>query len=140
MAQCPRLKLPSPPAQVMFVFISIHKWFTPFPQMKLHVKVTPNARKSEVVGWEEDPTHGRVLRIRIAAPPVDGKANTALRAFLADWLGLPKSQVSLEKGDTSRLKTFLIPDGCNLDHALSPGRFASGAPTSRKMASNPRSR
>ena len=79
--------------------------------MKLHVKATPNARKSEIIGWEEDSLHGRVLRVRIAAPPVEGKANTALRAFLADWLGLPKSKVSLEKGETSRIKTFLIPDG-----------------------------
>ncbi len=82
--------------------------------MKLHVKATPNARKSEVVGWEEDPLHGRVLRIRIAAPPVEGKANTALRALLANWLGLPKSQIILEKGGTSRLKTFSIPDGWKL--------------------------
>ena len=77
---------------------------------KLHVKTTPNARTSEIVGWEADPLHGRILRIRIAAPPVEGKANAALRAFLADHLGLPKSQVTLEKGDTSRIKTFLIPD------------------------------
>ena len=81
---------------------------------KLLVKATPNARASEIVGWEEDPLHGRVLRVRIAAPPVEGKANAAIRAFLADQLGVPKSQVILEKGDTSRLKTFLIPDQAEL--------------------------
>lgn len=84
--------------------------------MKLHVKATPNARKSEVIGWEDDPIRGRVLRVRIAAPPVEGKANTALRSFLAAWLDLPKSKVILERGDTSRVKTFAIPDNHPLPH------------------------
>lgn len=82
--------------------------------MKLHVRATPNARTSGILGWEEDPLAGRVLRIRIAAPPTDGKANAALRDFLAKQLGLAKSQVILEKGGSSRLKTFLIPDGTKL--------------------------
>lgn len=77
---------------------------------KLHVRATPNVRSSEITGWEEDPLHGRVLRVRIAAPPVEGKANAALRAFLAERLGLPKSKVVLDKGDASRIKTFLVPD------------------------------
>jgi uncharacterized protein len=78
--------------------------------MILYVKATPNARKSEVVGWDEDPMRGRILRIRIAAAPVEGKANSELRSFLAGWLDIPKSQVTLEKGDSSRIKTFSIPD------------------------------
>ena len=71
----------------------------------------PNARASEVVGWEDDSRAGRVLRVKIAAPPVDGKANAALREFLACHFGLPKSKVVLEKGDSSRIKTFTLPDG-----------------------------
>ena len=82
--------------------------------MKLFVKATPNARSSQVVGWQADPTFGRVLRIRIAAPPVEGKANTALQVFLADCLDLPKSQVVLKKGGKSRVKTFIIPDDTKL--------------------------
>lgn len=82
--------------------------------MKLHVKAIPNSRASEVAGWEDHPNFGRILRVRIAAPPVEGKANAALRAFLASWLGIPKSLVILEKGGTSRIKTFSIPDGCSL--------------------------
>jgi uncharacterized protein (TIGR00251 family) len=82
--------------------------------MKLHVKATPNARKSEVIGWENDPVLGRMLRVRIAAPPLEGKANTALRSLLADWLGISKSRVSLDKGAKSRVKTFSIPDDCSL--------------------------
>lgn len=82
--------------------------------MKLIVRAVPNASRSEIAGWEEDPRAGRVLRVRIAAPPVEGKANTALREFLAKALGLPKSAVTLEKGDSSRLKTFTVPDGTSL--------------------------
>jgi uncharacterized protein (TIGR00251 family) len=82
--------------------------------MKLVVRAVPNASRSEITGWEEDPRAGRVLRVRIAAPPVEGKANTALREFLAKALGLPKSAVTLDKGDSSRFKTFLIPDGTPL--------------------------
>ncbi len=83
----------------------------PSPNNKLHVRATPNARASEIVGWEDDPQVGRVLRVRIAAPPVDGKANAALRDFLATSLDLPKSKVTLEKGGSSRYKTFAIPAG-----------------------------
>lgn len=82
--------------------------------MKLRVHATPNARQSEIIGWEEDAQAGRILRVRIAAPPVDGKANVVLRGFLAKSLGLSKSAVLLEKGNSSRFKTFEIPDGTPL--------------------------
>lgn len=82
--------------------------------MKLHIRVTPNASRSEILGWEQDPQVGRILRVRIAAPPVDGKANDALRVFLAWSLGISKSKVSLEKGGGARHKTFEIPDGTPL--------------------------
>ena len=79
--------------------------------MILRVKVTPNASRSEILGWEEDPVTGRHLRVRLQAPPVDGKANKALVRFLAAELGVPKSKVRLQKGQASRLKTLEIPDG-----------------------------
>ncbi|WP_367875234.1 DUF167 domain-containing protein [Luteolibacter sp. Populi] len=79
--------------------------------MKIRVLAVPNARASEVAGWEDDPRAGRVLRVKVAAPPVEGKANAALRECLAAYLGIPKSQVVLEKGDSSRIKTFIVPDG-----------------------------
>jgi len=82
--------------------------------MKLRVRATPNARQSGIIGWEDDPQAGRILRVRIAAPPVDGKANVAIRVFLAKSLGLSKCAVVLEKGGTSRFKTFEIPDGTPL--------------------------
>ena len=71
----------------------------------------PNARAGEVIGWEDDPRAGRVLRVKVAAPPVEGKANVALREVLAKHFGLAKSQVVLAKGSTSRVKVFTLPDG-----------------------------
>ena len=82
--------------------------------MLLRIRVTPNARRSEILGWQEDPVSGRVLKIRIAAPPAEGKANAALQVFLAKTLGIPKSQVRLAKGAASRIKSFEIPDGTEL--------------------------
>jgi uncharacterized protein (TIGR00251 family) len=80
---------------------------------KLHIRVTPNARQSAIQGWEAHPLHGRVLRVRIAAPPAEGKANQEVVAFLAKVLGVGKSHVSLDKGSTSREKTLLVPDVCD---------------------------
>lgn len=78
--------------------------------MILRIKVIPNARKSELAGWDEEPLRGRVLRVRIAAAPVDGAANRALRAFLAKEFKLPKSRVVLFKGGASRIKVLSLPD------------------------------
>lgn len=78
--------------------------------MKLTVKVTPGASRSEIIGWEQDPHAGRVLKLRIAAPPVDGKANKEVAAFLAKRLGVPKSSIELLHGDSSRVKLLNIPD------------------------------
>jgi uncharacterized protein YggU (UPF0235/DUF167 family) len=82
--------------------------------MKLRVRATPNASRSELLGWENDEQSGRILRVRVAAPPAEGRANAALRDFLAKTLGLPKSKVLLEKGASSRFKSFEIPDGTKL--------------------------
>ncbi len=79
--------------------------------MQLRVLAVPNARTSEVVGWEDDPRAGRVLRVKVTAPPVEGKANAALREVLAAHFGIPRSKVVLEKGDGSRIKAFRLPDG-----------------------------
>lgn len=78
--------------------------------MKLRILASPNAKRSEILGWEDDPRAGRVLKVKVAAPPVEGKANEELRRFLARSLGLPKSKVVLDKGGTSRVKVFEIPD------------------------------
>ena len=76
--------------------------------MKLRVRATPNARQSEIIGWEDDPQAGRILRVRISAPPVDGKANAALCAFVARAAGVPPSRVSVVRGQTSRDKVVRV--------------------------------
>ena len=69
--------------------------------LRLHIQ--PGAKKTEVVGL-----HGEALKIRLAAPPVDGKANTCLIGFLADRLGVAKASVSLVSGESSRAKRVRI--------------------------------
>jgi len=69
--------------------------------LSLHVQ--PGARKTEVAGL-----HGEALKIRLAAPPVDGKANACLIAFLAETLGITKAKVELVSGTTSRAKRVRI--------------------------------
>lgn len=83
--------------------------------MKLALKITPNAKKSECLGWEEDPRSGKVLKLRISAPPVEGKANKAIILYLSQLLGIPKSRISLLKGETGRIKLVEIPDETNLE-------------------------
>jgi len=74
----------------------------------LAVKAIPNAPRNEVMGWLRD-----ALKIKVHAPPVEGRANDELRDFLADALGLPRRSVTLLRGDTSRQKLFRI-DGLAL--------------------------
>jgi uncharacterized protein (TIGR00251 family) len=80
--------------------------------MKLAIRVSPNARKSECLGWEDHPTAGRVLRLRIAAPPLEGKANKEVIRFVADLLGVSRSAISFHHGESGRIKMLDIPDAC----------------------------
>jgi hypothetical protein len=73
--------------------------------LALHVQ--PGASRTEVAGVHG--AEGEVrLRVRLAAPPVDGKANAELLRFLADAFGVPPRQVSLVRGGTSRKKTVRV--------------------------------
>jgi uncharacterized protein (TIGR00251 family) len=70
----------------------------------LVVRLTPRARR-DAIGTVIDCGDGRsALSVRIAAPPVEGAANQALVALLAKALGIAKAAVSIEAGETSRLK------------------------------------
>ena len=69
--------------------------------LRLHIQ--PGAKKTEVAGL-----HGEALKIRLAAPPVDGKANACLIAFLADRLGVARSAITLVSGEASRAKRVRI--------------------------------
>jgi uncharacterized protein (TIGR00251 family) len=79
------------------------------PKTILRCRVTPGAKVSKIVGWaEEGPPTGRVLRVKLKSPPVDGKANRELLAFLAKELGVAKSALRLRSGAKSRIKTVEI--------------------------------
>ncbi len=72
-------------------------------RITLTLHVQPGAKTTSVAGL-----HGDALKIRLAAPPVDGKANAALIEFVAHTLGVPKSAVCLKSGQTSRRKVLEI--------------------------------
>ena len=69
----------------------------------LKVKASPGASRTEIKGWSHDR-----LKVRLQAPPENGKANKALRCFLAKILGIAPGQVSVRSGDTSRNKILSI--------------------------------
>lgn len=70
-------------------------------ELRLHVQ--PGAKKSGTAGL-----HGESLKLRVNAPPVDGKANEAVIAYLALRLGVPKRAVRITGGETSREKRVAI--------------------------------
>jgi len=67
------------------------------------VRVQPGAKRDAVVGL-----HAGAMKIALCAPPVDGKANEALIAFVAEKVGLPRARVSLVAGAASRIKVLRI--------------------------------
>lgn len=79
-------------------------WLRPGTEgVTLSLHIQPGAKKTEVVGL-----HGEALKIRLAAPPVDGKANDALLGFLAATLGVSRSQITLISGQTGRAKRVRV--------------------------------
>ncbi len=69
----------------------------------LRVRINPRSSRNQVTGWADG-----VLHVKLTAPPVEGAANKAAVEFLADLLGVKKSQITLTSGKTSRDKTFEI--------------------------------
>jgi len=72
-------------------------------ETRLQVRVQPRASKSEVAGYEAG-----VLRVRVAAPPVEGKANEELIAFLARALNVRKADITLVRGAKSHHKVVAV--------------------------------
>src|SRR5436853_305190 len=68
----------------------------------IRIKVLPRAKQTKIVC-----IHGDRLKIRLAAPPVDGKANSELIRFLRESLNLSQSQVTIIRGEKSQLKDVL---------------------------------
>ena len=69
----------------------------------LTIKATPRAKRTEVSGFDPD-----WIRLRIQAPPVDGKANEAIIAFFAEAFNIHRRAVEICTGDTSRLKRIKL--------------------------------
>jgi hypothetical protein len=72
-------------------------------EARIRVRLTPRSARNEIDGWRDG-----LLRVRVTAPPVDGKANAALERLVADALGVRKSAVSVVSGARGREKTIAI--------------------------------
>jgi uncharacterized protein (TIGR00251 family) len=69
----------------------------------LRFHVVPNAKADQVVG-----EHGAAIKVKLRAPPIEGKANAALRAFLSEQLRVPQRDIAIEQGHRSRTKLVRI--------------------------------
>ncbi len=76
--------------------------------MRIRLRVVPNAPKTEIVG-----AYGEGLKVKVKAPPLDGKANEELVKFFAKHHGISRNSVRIITGDTSRDKLIEIdlPEG-----------------------------
>jgi uncharacterized protein (TIGR00251 family) len=83
--------------------------------LALHVQ--PGAKRSGIAGL-----HGERLKLRIAAPALDGRANEALVAFVAERLGVPRARVAVARGERSRDKLVAVAGDCEPSRLLAAAR------------------
>ena len=69
----------------------------------IHIHAQPGAKRTEVVGL-----YGDCMKVRLASPPVDGKANECLIEFLARRLGVKRAQITISRGMSSRRKSVFV--------------------------------
>ena len=82
-------------------------WCSALPgALRLAVQITPNARKTEVIGVLDD-----ALKLKLQAQPIEGKANEALIKYLSEELGVPKSALTITHGLTSKRKLIEVVSG-----------------------------
>ena len=82
----------------------MHGWAKRIPEgWLLAIRAQPGAKRTASAGL-----HGDALKVRVAAPPVKGRANAELIAFVAATLGVPRKSVSVVKGGSARHKTVLV--------------------------------
>lgn len=79
--------------------------------VRINVHAQPGAKKTALVG-----THGDAVKIRVQAPPIDGRANEELVRYLAEVFETSRANIRLTRGETSRAKSFII-DGVGLARA-----------------------
>jgi uncharacterized protein len=87
------------------------------PSTRLRLRVSPGARRTELVG-----RHGDAWKVRVSAPPEDGRANDAVLSLLAERVGVPRRAVAIVSGHSSREKVVQM-DG--IDRAESERRLES---------------
>ncbi len=73
--------------------------------MRLNISVIPNSRKSEVIKLSDSS-----FKVKVDAPPVEGKANSRLITILSDYFNVPKSSITIVKGSLSKRKVIEIDD------------------------------
>jgi len=78
----------------------------------IRVRVLPRTSKNQIVGMD-----GGVFKVKLTAPPVEGKANKALVSFLGKKLGLPKRDIEIVSGEHSREKTLKI-NGLSIEEVM----------------------
>jgi uncharacterized protein YggU (UPF0235/DUF167 family) len=90
--------------------------------VRLAVRLTPRGGRAAVDGWAVDGDGRPYLKVRVAAPPVEGAANAALIAFLAKALGVSRSSLTIASGAGARLKLIDITgcDPLSLERVLRP--------------------
>ena len=71
--------------------------------LTIHIQAQPGAKRTEVVGL-----YGESIKVRLASPPADGKANECLIEFLARRLGVRRGQISIARGMSSRRKSVYV--------------------------------
>jgi uncharacterized protein (TIGR00251 family) len=71
--------------------------------MTIEVKVVPKSGRDEIRGFING-----ILKVRVSAPPVEGKANEGLIELISSTIGVPRSDITIIKGRTSRIKTISI--------------------------------
>lgn len=85
---------------------------------ELRVRAQPGASRDAIEGQGEDAAGQLFLKVRVRAAPEKGRANAAIEQVIAKALGLPKSAVSVEKGETQRIKTVRISADPSIAAAL----------------------
>lgn len=78
------------------------------------VRVQPGAKSDEILGWIDDAQGNPLLKLRLRAPALEGRANAALIDFLAESLGVRSRQILIEKGGKSRGKIIAV-EGLTLE-------------------------
>ena len=91
-----------------------------FPATRLRLKVHARARRNELLGFQGD-----ILRVKVTAPPVEGKANAAVVELLAAYLRVPKSSIRIVSGEHAPLKLIEV---AGLDSAAVAERLRLSTP------------